>query len=371
MSSPMVAASENAAAVSRAAGMAPAVPGWLVGPRFDAAFILGIAALALAAGFAVASQPQLFLLILFLDLWLLGYHHVISTYTRLCFDRESFAEHRFLVLYLPPIVFAATLALALGIGVWVLVTVYLYWQWFHYTRQSWGILQSYRRKDESLMREPRWFVTAAFYLVPLWGILQRSAEEPATFIGLPVRVLPVPGFLADAVGLAACLVLAFWVASRVMRWWRGQLVLGHTLYFASHIAVFAAGYLLIADITYGWLVINIWHNLQYIAFTWLYNNRRFRGGVSDKAKFLSRLSQKRNWAYYLLFCFAISTALYAGLSLLTNNILAVVIPAMVIFQAINFHHYIVDGLIWKVRRRPMREILGLSPALPAPRPGAA
>src|SRR5688572_29022282 len=114
MSRTILAASENsAAAVSRAAGMAaPAVPGWLVGPRFDSAFIVGIAALALAAGLAVANQPQLFLLILFLDLWLLGYHHVVSTYTRLCFDRESFVQHRFLVLHLPVIVFAATLGLA-------------------------------------------------------------------------------------------------------------------------------------------------------------------------------------------------------------------------------------------------------------------
>jgi hypothetical protein len=33
---------------------------------------------------------------------------------------------------------------------------------------------------------------------------------------------------------------------------------------------------------------------------------------------------------------------------------------MVIYQTINYHHYIVDAVIWKVRRKPMRETLGLA-----------
>ncbi|NJR71545.1 MAG: alpha/beta fold hydrolase, partial [Synechococcales cyanobacterium CRU_2_2] len=36
--------------------------------------------------------------------------------------------------------------MAAGLGLWSIVTLYLYWQWFHYTRQSWGISQVYRRK---------------------------------------------------------------------------------------------------------------------------------------------------------------------------------------------------------------------------------
>ncbi|MGH7003722.1 MAG: hypothetical protein ACREIP_07225, partial [Alphaproteobacteria bacterium] len=277
----------------------------------------------------------------------------------LCFDRESFAQHRFLVLYLPIIVFAATVALAMGIGIWVLVSIYLYWQWFHYTRQSWGIAQSYRRKSDVLMREPKWFTMAAFYLLPVWGILHRSAQQPETFIGLELRVVPVPALVADAVGVAACIFLALWIATRVKMWRDGRLVVAHTLYLASHFVIFAVAYILIEDITYGWLAINIWHNLQYIVFTWLYNNRRFKDGVTAKAAFLSRLCQTRNWAYYVLCCFGISTTVYAGTEYLLTSVAAIAIPTMVIWQTVNFHHYIVDGLIWKVRRKPMRQILGL------------
>ncbi len=348
--------------MSQASGTLAAGPGWLVSGRFDMGFIGGVALLAIVSGLAVVQMPHLFGLILLLDLWLLGYHHVVATYTRLCFDRESFQQHKFLILYLPFIVFAGTVALAAGFGLWVLASIYLYWQWFHYTRQSWGISQGYRRKSADLVTEPEWFAKLAFYLIPLWGILYRSHQDPGTFLGLELRVIPVPGPLVDVVGVAACAVLALWIANRVRMWWHGRLPVAHTLYMASHFAIFAISYIAIEDISYGWLVVNIWHNLQYIIFTWMFNNRRFKEGVTPKARLLSTLSQTRSWPFYILFCLAISTTMYAGIHFLTAEIAFITIPVIVIYQTINFHHYIVDSLIWKVRRKSMREILGLNPA---------
>ena len=72
--------------------------GWLRGPAFDGALLFGTAGLALLAGFAGRLGPEVFLTILALDIWLLGYPHVIATYTRLSFDTASFREHRWLVL---------------------------------------------------------------------------------------------------------------------------------------------------------------------------------------------------------------------------------------------------------------------------------
>ena len=70
-------------------------PGWLRSRSFDLTFIVGVAALAIASGWLVVNDPRLFAPILLLDLWLLGYHHVIATYTRLCFDRASFKRTSF------------------------------------------------------------------------------------------------------------------------------------------------------------------------------------------------------------------------------------------------------------------------------------
>ena len=72
--------------------------GWLRSPPFDLTLIVGVAVLALASGAVVVAKPSLFPLILFLDLWFLGYQHVIATFTRLSFDTDSFRQNKFLVI---------------------------------------------------------------------------------------------------------------------------------------------------------------------------------------------------------------------------------------------------------------------------------
>ncbi len=330
--------------------------GWLRNPSFDLGFILGIAALAVISGAIVVVEPRLFVPILLADIWLLGYHHVISTFTRLCFDLESFRTHRFLVKWLPLIVLAGVVLLGAGVGLWALASLYLYWQWFHYTRQSWGVSQCYRRKAGGLLDESAWVNRLAFYLLPFWGILHRSHQDPGSFLGLELRVLPVPALAVDIAAGLAILAIAYWGVTRLIAWWQGKLPLAHTLYLLSHYAVFYIGYILIENITFGWLVINIWHNAQYIAFVWHFNNSKFKSGIDPKAKFLSTISQGGKLWRYLLVCLAISTLVYVAI----KSLIAAVVAPILIYQTINFHHYIVDGLIWKARKRPIQKTLGLS-----------
>ena len=111
---------------------------------------------ALGAGAAVIAEPSWFWPILFLDVWLLGYSHVASTFTRLAFDRESFYQHRLLLVPLPIVVAAFTVGVALVGGEWLVSTVYLYAQWFHYTRQSYGISRMYLRKAGAISASRDW-----------------------------------------------------------------------------------------------------------------------------------------------------------------------------------------------------------------------
>jgi hypothetical protein len=341
--------------------------GWLRSRSFDLGFITGITVLALGSGAIVVARPTLFGLVLFLDMWLLGYHHVVATYTRLCFDRQSFLSHRFLILWLPLIVLAATVGLAVGIGPWALATLYLYWQWFHYTRQSWGISQAYRRKSGGLVTENERLSLLTFYLVPLWGILHRSHQDPGKFLGMELKTLPVPEPLVDAVGLAALVMLLWWLAGRAAAWWRGRLPCAHTLFVLSHFVIFYVGYVLIESINYGWLVLNVWHNAQYVAFVWLFNTNRFKGGVDPKARFLSTMSRPDRKTLYFATCLGISTLLYLSIALAIDgyqrHFEAVLLPlALIVYQTINFHHYIVDALIWKMRRKPIQDTLGVGQA---------
>jgi hypothetical protein len=335
-------------------------PGYLLNSGFDSLFVLGLPIFALLSALVVIQQPSLFPIVLAMDLWFFGYHHVVATYTRLCFDRESFRQHRFALFYLPPLVLAATLAVGLGIGVWAIVTIYLYWQWFHYARQSWGIAQIYRRKAEHKFTEPEWFSKLAFWAVPVWGILQRSAEQPAAFIGLDLWTFPVPMWAAHAAGIATVLILGAWAFLRLRMWQRGELPVVQTLYVITHFIIFGAAYVFIEDITYGWLAINIWHNLQYLLFVWLFNNQKFRGGIDPRAPLLSRLSQARNVALYFMVTLGITIVVYAGVQAFVADLLVLAIPVILLYQTANFHHYIVDSLIWKARKKPIQKVLALS-----------
>lgn len=334
---------------------------WLRSPQFDLSFVLGLPTLAFLTGFVVVFQPQLFIPILILDLWFLGYHHVISTYTRLCFDRKSFGEHWPLLVILLPAVTIGTLAVAYGFGLWTIVSVYFYWQWFHYIRQSWGISRAYRSKEKGALYEDGWLDQAIFYALPVLGILHRSNQDPGLFIGMELRVVPVASSIVSAASALAVVLLGYWVVRRYKAWREGRLAALHTVYMLTHFAVFAVAYLLIADITYGWLVINIWHNAQYVLFVWLFNTRRFKSGIDPEARFLSYISQPGRLWLYLTSCILITGVVYwVILGTLETLLFAGLSATIVLYQIVNFHHYIVDSRIWKVRQGPVNKTLGLN-----------
>ena len=327
-------------------------PAWLRDPVFDGAFIFGGILLGLLSGAAILYEPAWFYPILLLDLWVLGYHHVISTFTRLCFDRASYNERRWMIVHLMPAVAAATILLAWLVGIWVIVSVYFYWQWWHYTRQSWGISRAYRRADPGACYEDGWLDRAIFYALPMYGILLRSSQDHAHFLGMELRTLPVPASLANAAGFAMVVLVAVWAARRLVAVIRGRLALAHTLYMLTHFAIFGVGYVWMPDITLGWLMINIWHNYQYILFVWMFNNKRFAKGLDPRARFLSYISQSGRMWLYLLTCIAITGAVYWGVLRTIDWLLFAGLSAtIVLYQIVNFHHYVVDALIWKSRAR--------------------
>ena len=336
---------------------------WMQDARFDSIFILGLPILALLCGLATTLNPTTFYPILLLDLWLLGYHHVISTYTRLCFDKESLQENRFLVFGLTPIVAAATLLIAWQVGLWAIITIYFYWQWWHYTRQSWGVKRVYRRKDPNAHYENDYIEKIVFYALPVFGVLHRSAENHARFLGFELRSFPVPPLLAELSGYIALALFLFWVVRQIESARKGRLAIVHTMYMLSHFTIFAVAYTLLPNLTFGWLVINVWHNSQYILFVWLYNSKRFKNGIEPKARFLSYISQSNRFYIYFLVCLAITSIVYWSISQALANWIyfsvSGVAGSIIVFQAINFHHYIVDSVIWKVRKPKMRETLEL------------
>ncbi|MDH3678596.1 MAG: hypothetical protein OEV40_01475 [Acidimicrobiia bacterium] len=335
-------------------GTAVGQPEWLRSRVFDVGFIGGTAAVALGSAFAVVARPELFGLVLALDLWLLGYHHVISTFTRFLADRSTARDHPDLLTWWPVAIAALVVGLGFGVGPWALVTIYLYWQWFHYVRQSWGIARAYERKSGAPRAEPAALFTVMFYSLPVWGILHRSHQDPDRFLRVDVWTIPVPGIVVEAAGAVAAILIATTLIIRYRAWRQGELPVVHTMMVLSHLVVFAFGYVIIDDIDAGWLAVNIWHNIQYIAFVWHVNNRQ--AAAAQRPGFVQRLSGNGRLVHYLVVSVVASTAIYVAIGLT----LAAVVTPVIVYQAINFHHYVVDGKIWKSRRPSVQPPLGLT-----------
>ena len=102
----------------------------------------------------------------------------------------------------------------------------------------------------------------------------------------------------------------------------------------------------------GWLAINVWHNLQYVLVVWMSNAKRYAAGDrSDGAVALAdQPARARDDVLRVLpgdhdasstRCSNRFTVLVMGGGLAVT---------LGIYMGINFHHYIVDALIWKRRK---------------------
>jgi hypothetical protein len=323
---------------------------WLRSRPFDVALLVLVPALALALGGAAALFPAFFFYALTFDIWVLAYPHVTSTYTRIAFDRASARRHWFLLTGLPALVLGGTATIAALGGAGGLFTAYYVGQTYHYTRQSYGIARAYRRRGGA-SASTGLLSDAVIYAFPVWGLLRRAHQGHDVFYDNPLYLPRVPAFLVHGAGVIAWALFLVWAYRELRGLARGSGRYGHALFVSSHVLVTVVSYVLIGEITAGWLVVNLWHNAQYLLFVWGFNASRFRDGPDPASAFLSRLCQPRNAWVYALFCVAFGAALYAALDQLGARITMGAFPALLTLHlSVNFHHYLVDGVIWKSRR---------------------
>jgi hypothetical protein len=253
------------------------------------------------------------------------------------------------------LVTVATLAVAMTAGAWVIASAFLYLQWFHYMRQGYGIARMYYRatpEGQPLNTRDR-LADLVIYLVPIYGIAARSSSMGDVFLGLPVKTIVLPESAVTVLGVVAMVAVGAWVVKTAHAAVTDTLDLAYTAFIASHVAIFLVAYILIDDVNVGWLAINVWHNFQYVLVVWMSNAKRFAGGVDPAARFLSRISQPGRIGMYFLCCLAITTIVYALLNQLTVLVLGGGLAVTVgVYMGINFHHYVVDALIWKRRKAP-------------------
>ena len=208
--------------------------------EFDTTLLAAPIVAGLVAALIVTADARLYPILLVADLWLLGYHHVVATYTRLAFDTQSLRRNRFLAVDLLGIVTVVTLGVALTAGAWVIATAFMYLQWFHYMRQGYGIARMYyRATPEGQVPGSRdLFADLAIYLVPIYGIAARSASMGDRFLGLPVKALVLPDPILILLGCAAAAAVIAWMAKSMRAVLADTLDLQYTGFVASHIVIF-------------------------------------------------------------------------------------------------------------------------------------
>jgi hypothetical protein len=331
--------------------------GLLLSPAFDHLLTTGLFVLACALGVTALSSPAALAGVVVLNLWLFAYPHVGSTYTRLVLDRASVPRHRWLLFALPPVVLAATIGVtALG-GIVTLTTVYFVWQTYHYTKQSYGIARAYRRARGGSPEGHDRLTDVVIFAFPLAGLAHRMHQRPTEFYWNPIRLPDVPGPIVWSLGAFAIGSLLVYLV-RLAR--RGQSPFApETRFVLSHVAITTISYLVVREITSGWLFINIWHNAQYLLFVYAFNARRFARGHEPAARVLSWVSQRNTGnesrsrlPFYVALCLALGSGFYFFLGQTTAHFeTAWALPVvLVVHHAVNFHHYLVDAVIWKTAR---------------------
>lgn len=321
---------------------------------FDRVLVLWLPMIGIVAAAVSSINPRWFTAILIADLWLLGYHHVGATFTKLLGHPDTRRRSVALWTWVPVVVAAATVAVYHFIGIWAITTTYFYWQWFHYTRQSWGIAEAFRRShpDSEAVASTRY--TTAFWAVPVAGLVWRSAQHAPSFLSAPISLVAVPKPVAVGVLVGALALVGAWSFRSPAP---GA---GATTYFLTHATIFAVAYVIAPTISIGWLAINIWHNGQYLAFVWHTNTKLHARpnlpnaeAAPSAASFgremspMAWLSQPQRWPIYTATVLAVTSVAYLAVGRIGGFATA---ATPLVFMGLNFHHYLVDGVIWKSRR---------------------
>ncbi len=322
--------------------------------RFDLIFIFGTLLLASTMAGVTVFWPLLFLPMLTVHSWLFGYEHLWATYTKLLLHPDDRTRHQTLILMVPILILFGLLLLGNTFGLMGVYLLYFFGQFFHTVRQSWGLTQVYRRQAGGISWDNEHLSEVTIWSVPIWGLLHRCSQRPDEFLFQDFWLPPVPQSFVQMAGSVSFLLWSYWFYLRLIDLKQGRLVFGHTLYMISHLLVFFGAYIWIDELCSGWLLVNVWHNVQYIAFVWIYNRNRFVNGVDPSSRVLSWLSQRgaKQAALYFLVTVLVALPIYYLLPklgfILDDLVKNTAVPiAVILAMTLTFHHYIVDGIIWK------------------------
>jgi hypothetical protein len=332
---------------------------WIISRRDDLLWFQGsvIVGLCLLAFFVAAPYPDSAHLspsdpvILVVFLWgvIFDGTHVWATYARsyLAPDTSSRAgvpkPWGWLIFVVGPAVALVDAALPLQgrLFGYFLLAAYL-WAYWHLVRQHYGFLMLYRKRAGENSRRGQSLDSFMLWVGCLYPFLRFSLSDPYLHSGLPqlvpIALLPQLRFILDAafcVAVGAAVMLA--VSGRYEQFRLGPKHLLLTLVILFHVLVFS----LLSHLLTILATVTVFHNLQYHRIVWQYEAGRGRRPLGGLIRyFAGGLTLGLVW-YGLRIPTVVALSNETGRNVLIG-----------LCWGVAFHHYLVDGRIWRVRRTP-------------------
>lgn len=361
-------------AVERSRGEVKRSP-WIIDPWFDLLFVCGgIPLLLIAANvssFGWQSPPswsstQTRSAALLLSLVLVGQHlfansHNMATYLRIWGsdeDRERFRFHRtWLVLFFLPLFILGLLSTEVT-GAYVYV--YLMAVFWHYAAQCYGVALIYCFKRNYFLRPWEKSVMklcmTSLSAYAILRIVSLRANSPAQWYGVPLPFWgPFPPLIYHTAGMvfsASILVFSFIVLKKLVQ--EGKIFPLPSLMIL--LSVIALGLTDSAQNALLWFYVPaFFHGTQYLAICISY-------ALKEKGEAQSMSVRK-------LFCSKLAGQLFAT-TVVIGTFFYVALPHIfsqfgfdyavvsgLVLAIVNFHHFLTDAAIWRLRDSRCREIL--------------
>jgi len=283
-------------------------------------------------------------------------------------DRALFRRfrHRFILAPILLLVFCIWLA---NTDMQALLAIVVLWGAWHGMAQVYGILRIYDARAGSTApltaSLDRWMCIAWFGAGLLFsdgrmaGLLETLYEA-----GLPL--LPasrIYGF-QSLWGLATAAVTLAFFANLIAQWRMGAPV--SPLKIALMITSFGFWWyamVAIGNAILGVALFEVFHDVQYLAITWIFNRKRVEAdhSMGPVSRFLFRPGRLKIALYVgLVFSYGVAIHLVGrlGLEVVEAEILQRSLVSVVAASALLHFYY--DGFIWKLRERSTRSSLGLA-----------
>lgn len=331
----------------------------MISPGYDLALFVGVTILTIIPWIVsdVLGYPGWYVMV---GVAFVNGPHLISTWTRIYLTPgERFKRPvQYWLIPAAVVAFAIVNELRGGTGTaWVRTTIF-YWASWHFVAQSWGILRIYQRKHRVVGTLDAKLERILLFGPAFFCMLRRLHTGPWTLFNVEVFHVVPPAAAVNAFG-AALAVLALVYGARRLLYARHRPAYEavRPVYLFFNFLGFAMPFLVIQNGTSAFAAAALWHAAQYMAIVWLYNRRRYAGGIDPGARMVSWVSQPGRAPAYIGLLAACAAGVYS-LAFVIASIAKLPFEdlAMVFWTGLTLAHYYVDGVIWKTRRYNLKPL---------------